>query len=159
MNALIKSEFPLMRRLSRDLDWFFDRFATEKPLFEGEMPAWIPDIEVFEKGNELIVKADVPGMTREEITVEVVDQTLTIRGERKREKEEKTGEVYRSERTYGSFFRSVTLPEGVKLDLANATVRDGVLEVKMPIARIESKTRRLEIKDGVTGEKVAKHAA
>ena len=119
----------------------------------------MPDIEVFERGNELVVKADVPGLKREEITVEIADQTLTIRGERTREKEEKDGEVFRSERTYGSFSRSVTLPEGAKIDLANATVKDGVLEVKMPMARIETKTRRLEIKDGATGEKVAKHAA
>jgi HSP20 family protein len=159
MNTLIKSEFPLLRRLSRDLDWVFDRLTTEKPLFEGELPAWMPDIEVFERGSEIVVKADVPGLTREEIAVDIADQTLTIRGERKREKEEKKGEVYRSERTYGSFVRSVTLPEGAKLDQATATVKDGVLEVKMPIARIESKTRRLEIKDGATGEKAAKHAA
>ena len=159
MNALIKSEVPLLRRLSRDLDWVFDRLATEKPLFEGAMPAWMPDVEVFERGNELVVKADVPGMKREEITVEIADQVLTICGERKREKEEKEGEVYRTERTYGSFFRSVTLPDGAKLDAAIATVKDGVLEVKMPMARIESKTRRLEIKDGATGEKAAKHAA
>jgi HSP20 family protein len=154
---LIRSEFPLMRRLGRDLDWFFDAFGKEKAFVETAM--WAPDLEVFEAGNELVVRADVPGLKREDIKVEITESELTVSGERKLEKEEKGKDVYRSERSYGTFFRSIALPEGAKADLAKATVKDGVLEVKMPLTRIESAKRRLEITEGPTGEKSSKHAA
>jgi HSP20 family protein len=155
--SLMKTEFPFLRRLNREFDWFFDAFAKEKPFVETAW--WTPDLEVFETGNELVVRADVPGLKREDIKVEITESELTVSGERKFEKEEKGKDVYRSERSYGTFFRSITVPEGAKVDLARATVKDGVLEVKMPLTRIESAKRRLEITEGPTGEKSSKHAA
>jgi HSP20 family protein len=158
---LIASEFPLLRRLGRDLDSFFDRvgrFGVDRPFTEPATFAWAPDLELFERGNEFIVRADVPGMKREDVTIEITDSELTIRGERKQEKEEKDKGFYRSERSYGAFFRSIALPDGVKLDQAKATVKDGVLEVKMPLARVEPAKRRIEIQDA-TAEKSSKHAA
>jgi HSP20 family protein len=143
--TLVKPEFPLLRRLSRDLDSFFDRFGFERPIALSTEFAWTPDLEVLEKGNEFIVKADVPGMKREDIKVELTDNELTISGERKMEKEEKEKGFYRTERSYGSFFRTITLPEGVKTKEAKAVVKDGVLEIKMPRAKIEETRRRLEI--------------
>jgi HSP20 family protein len=154
---LMKTEFPFLRHLNRDFDWFFDAFAKEKPFVETAL--WTPDLEVFEAGNELVVRADVPGLKREDIKVEITDFELTIAGERKVEKEENEKGVYRSERSYGTFFRAIALPDGAKADLAKATVKDGVLEVKMPLARIESARRRLDITDGPAGEKISKHAA
>jgi HSP20 family protein len=141
---LIKPEYPLLRRLSRDFDWFLDRFGVERPYLATDV-AWAPVLEVFEKGNEFVIKADVPGLKREDIDVEITDAELTIKGERKLEKEEKNKNYYRTERSYGSFFRSVELPEGVKIDLAKAVVKDGVLEVTMPIAKVEPTKRHLEI--------------
>lgn len=141
---LIKPEYPLLRRLSRDFDWFFDRFGMERP-YLGTDVTWAPMLEVFEKGNEFVVKADVPGLKREDIDVEITDAELTIKGERKLEKEEKNKNYYRTERSYGGFFRSVELPEGVKIDSAKAVVKDGVLEVTMPIAKVEPTKRHLEI--------------
>jgi HSP20 family protein len=143
--TLVKPEFPLLRRLSRDLDSFFDRFGFDRPMTFSTELAWTPDLEVLEKGNEFIVKADVPGMKREDIKVELTENELTISGERKMEKEEKEKGFYRTERSYGSFFRTITLPEGVKTKEAKAVVKDGVLEVKMPMAKIEETKRRLEI--------------
>ncbi|MBI3403534.1 MAG: Hsp20/alpha crystallin family protein [Acidobacteria bacterium] len=143
--TLVKPEFPLLRRLSRDLDSFFDRFGFDRPITLAAEFAWTPDLEVLEKGNEFIVKADVPGMKREDIKVELTDNELTISGERKMEKEEKEKGFYRTERSYGSFFRTIALPEGVKTKDAKAIVKDGVLEVKMPMAKIEATKRRLEI--------------
>jgi len=143
--TLVKPEFPLLRRLSRDIDTFFDRFGLDRPITLSAEFAWTPDLEVLEKGNEFIVKADVPGMKREDIKVELTDNELTISGERKMEKEEKEKGFYRTERSYGSFFRTITLPEGVKTKDAKAVVKDGVLEIKMPMAKIEETKRRLEI--------------
>lgn len=160
MDTLMKPEFPLLRRLSRDLDSFFDRFVGEptRPLFESD-GFWAPDLEVVERGNELLVRADVPGLKKEEITIELTDGELTIKGERKLAKEEKEAGYYRSERSYGTFCRTIPLPEGAKIDQAKAVVRDGVLEVKMPLAKVTPSVKRLEIQEAATGEKSAKHAA
>jgi HSP20 family protein len=87
----------------------------------------------------------MPGIKKDEITIELTDSALIVRGERKSEKEEKKDNVYTTERTYGSFYRAVTLPEGAEFDLAKATLRDGVLEIAMPLAKVEEKTRTLEI--------------
>lgn len=157
---LIKQEFPLLRRLGMDIDRFFDRFGFDRPLlFEPGETAWVPDIEVFEREKEFVLRADIPGLKREEITVELTDNALTIRGERKREKEEKKEGFYRSERSYGAFSRTIPLPEGVKTEEAKAIVRDGVLEVTLPIEKIEAKKRRLDIAEGPVGEKPVKTAA
>lgn len=137
--------FPLFHRLSRELDAMFERFGMERPVFEELPRAWMPEIEVSTKGNELLVKVDVPGMKKEEITIEVLENTLTVRGERKQEKEEKKEGFFKTERTYGSFYRSLTLPEGANPELAKATMRDGVLEVTMPMVKVEEKSRKLEI--------------
>jgi HSP20 family protein len=150
--------FPMLRRFARDFDWFFDRFGRDRLGFEPAQALWAPDLEVFERGNELVVRGDFPGMRKDEVTVEVMENALVFKGERKRETEEKKEGFYRSERTYGSFYRTVPLPEGAKADQAKATLRDGVLEVTMPLAKAEQKTKKLDIEVPAGGEKT-KHAA
>ena len=114
----------------------------------AEPRAWSPTIDVFEKDNRLVTKIDLPGMKKEDVKVEVTDSHLAISGERKREVEERKKNVYRSEREYGSFYRVVPLPEGVKLEDVKATFADGVLEVSVPLAgRPESKVRKVEIQE------------
>jgi HSP20 family protein len=148
------------RIATRDPFAIIDAFwpSLRWPTMEAaELRAWSPTIEVFEKNNRLVTKVDLPGVKREDVKVEVTDGRLTISGERKRETEEKKGNVYKSEREYGSFYRSVPLPEGVKLDDVNATFADGVLEVSVPMpAEPETKVRKVEIKEPV---KAAKSAA
>ena len=153
----INSEFPLLRRLNRDLDWFFDRFMLDKPLSGADI-SWTPDIELFEKGDELVVKADMPGLKREDVDIQVTDSELTLKGQRRLEREENEKGYYRSERCYGSFVRIVALPDGVKAEEAKVALKDGVLEVKMPIDRVGAKTRKLEIAEAPPTEN-SKHAA
>jgi HSP20 family protein len=145
----------LFRRLSRELDTMFERFGMEKPIFEN-MP-WNPELEIATKENEFLVKLDVPGMKREDVTVEVAEDHLVLRGERRYEKEEKKEGYFKTERSYGSFYRTVLLPEGVKPEEAKATMRDGVLTVSMPMTKVETKTRKLEIGEPAP-EKAAKAA-
>ena len=137
--------FPLFERLSHELDTMFGRFGMERPFFGNVPTTWVPPLEMFTRNNELFMKFEVPGIKKDEITVEVTDSTLVIRGERKVEKEEKKEGFYTTERTYGSFYRTVPLPEGAKFDLAKATLHDGVLEIMMPMAKVEEKTKKLEI--------------
>ena len=156
---LVKSEFPFLRRLGRDFEWFFDRFGFDRPIFEGATTMWTPYVEVLEKPEELVIRAELPGLKKEQIKVEITEGELIISGERKQEEEKKEKGFYRSERTYGSFLRTIPIPEGAKIANAVATVKDGVLEVKMPLAKIEAPRRRIEIQEAPPAEKAGKQAA
>jgi HSP20 family protein len=146
--------FPMFRLLSRELDDIFGRFEVERSAFE---PVWAPNVEILRKNNEFIVRADVPGLKKEDITVELTEESLVLRGERKHEQEEKGDGYFHTERTYGSFYRELPLPEGVKIEAAKAIVHDGVIEITIPVAKVESKTRKLEITEPVP-EKTVKAA-
>jgi len=149
--------FPLFERLTRELDELFGHLPFERPMFEPKAAFWAPEIEMFTKDQMLHVRADLPGLKKEDVTVEVTDENVTIRGERRKEKEEKGEGFYRTERSYGTFYRVLALPEGVKTETAKAEVRDGVLEITMPMAKIEEKKRTLEITEPAP-EKVTKAA-
>jgi HSP20 family protein len=111
---------------------------------------------VFEKDNRLVTKIDLPGTKKGDVKVEVTEGQLVISGERKHEAEEKREDFYRCEREYGSFYRSVPLPEGVKLDDVKATFADGVLEVSVPMpARAEPRMRKVEIQEPAKAGKSA----
>ena len=160
--------FGLMRRFTRDMERLFDDFEGFRfpgffnreffPLAtELKDCDWMPQIEVLRSNGDLLVKADLPGLTKDDVKVELTDEALTITGERKEEKEEKHEGFYRTERNYGRFHRHIPLPEGAKTDKANATFRNGVLEVTVPVAKTESRARKLEIKEAP--EKQIKAAA
>ena len=112
----------------KEFDRFFNR---EFPLTrEGEaFESWVPALEVFEKDGRLTVRLDAPGLTKENVAVHVAEGVLTVEGERKQETEEEKNHWYRSERTYGRFYRTVPLPEGVIGKEVEATLTNGVLEI------------------------------
>jgi HSP20 family protein len=158
--------FAMLRQMTSELDRMFEGFewpAFKWPSFNArpalEAATWFPEIDVFEKDNRLVTKVDLPGMKKEDVKVEVADGRLTISGERKTEAEEKKEDFYRTERQYGSFYRSVPLPEGAKLEDVKAAFSDGVLEVSVPLpAKAEAKIQRVPIEDGAA-VKSAKPAA
>lgn len=129
--------FALMRRLTDEMDRIFEDFEVRRPFafFKPELRAaeWAPAIELFEKDNKLFVRAELPGLKKEDVKIELTDEYLTLTGERKQEKEEKEKGYIRTERFYGSFFRQIPLPEGVKTDLAKALFKDGILEIEVPV--------------------------
>ena len=150
-----RDPFALMRQMTAELDRMFDESAW--PAFRWpslrtggttEVAKWAPRIDVYEKDKRLVTKVDLPGMKKENVKVEVTDGYLAISGERKSEVEEKGKQLYRCERAYGSFYRAVPLPEGVKLEDVKATFSDGVLEVSVPLpAQQETKVRKVEIQE------------
>jgi HSP20 family protein len=151
--------FSFMRRFATDVERLFEEFQGLRfsSLFgreffpftrEFEHVGWVPEIEVLQKNGEFIVRADLPGLKKENVKVEITENVLTLSGERKEEKEEKREGFYRSERSYGSFYRQVPLPEGAKTDRANAEFKDGVLEITMQVPERQPRARRLEIKQG-----------
>jgi HSP20 family protein len=144
--------FDSMIRWADEMDRMFENIGFGRGLFpvtfrkELKEAWWRPTVEVFEKGGEFFVRAELPGLHKENVTVEIEDELLTIRGERKHEKEENKEYWYRSERLYGSFYRTIPLPEGVKTENAKATFTGGVLEITMPVPTVpEKRARRLEI--------------
>ena len=105
---------------------------------------WIPPVDVFEDKDNLVVKAELPGMKRENIEISLHDGVLTLSGERKSEEKHSDAETYRSERFLGRFQRTVTLPTTVNADKVQATYKDGVLTITLPKAD-DAKPRRIEI--------------
>jgi HSP20 family protein len=160
--ASTRDPFGMLRQMRSDFDRMFDDSfwpSLRGPSLQAtalESLTWFPTIEVFEKDNRLVTKVDLPGLKKEDVKVEVTDSHLAISGERKREKEEEKKNVYRCERDYGSFYRVVPLPDGVKLDDIKATFADGVLEVSVPLrAQPEAKVRKIEIREPAKASKSA----
>lgn len=147
-----RDPFSLLRQMTSELDRAFEDWPSFRfPSFgqvATESIAWSPKIDVFEKDNRLVTKVDLPGMKREDVKVQVTDGHLTISGERKTEAEEKKEQFYRCEREYGSFYRAIPLPEGVKLEDIKATFTNGVLEVSIPLpAKVEPAVRNVEVQE------------
>ena len=119
-----------------EMDRLFDEFfnfvpARRRELLEGE---WLPNIDVAETDDNVIVTAELPGVKQDDVSISVLNDVLTLKGEKKEEKEIKRENYHRIERSYGSFQRSVSLPTGVQADKAKATYKDGVLTVTIPKA-------------------------
>jgi HSP20 family protein len=131
--------FELMRRMNEEMNRAFGGLVRE------ERGAWTPSIEVRERDNNLVVSADLPGMNKDDVKIEVTEDGLIIRGERKRKEEERREGFYRSEVSYGEFYRAIPLPEGADLDKARAQFNNGVLEVTVPIPESRRKPREIPI--------------
>jgi HSP20 family protein len=122
-------------------------FFFNVPKEIGEV-SWMPEAEFFEKEGRLVVRTDLPGLNKEDIKIEVTNERLVIHGERKREKEEKGERFVRSERSYGAFYRTFALPEGVNPETAKATFTNGVLEVTLAVPPVpETRTKKVEIEE------------
>ena len=107
--------------------------------------AWVPPVDIYENGNhELILKAELPAMTRDDIDIAVENSTLTVRGEKKFDQGIKDEQYHRVERTYGSFSRSFALPTTVDVNKVSAEYKDGVLTVKLPF-REEAKPKQIKV--------------
>ena len=143
------------RRLSDQMDRWFDTMGVSRAGTHArsrEHPwstapdLWAPELETFLRRDQFVVRIDLPGVQKEDVNVEVTDDAIVIHGERPQTHEEERDGFYRSERTYGRFYREVPLPEGAQPDSAKANYRDGVLEISMtaPLRQL-ARPRRIEI--------------
>jgi HSP20 family protein len=130
-------------------DFFQQRFFA---------PSWMPrlkfpeltdvsaTVDMFEKGDELIIKAEIPGMKKEDISIDFSGDVVTISGEKKSEERTERKDYYRVERSFGSFSRKLHLPVEIQVDKAKASFKDGVLEIRMPKSETEKqKTRKITV--------------
>jgi HSP20 family protein len=131
--------------LNRLFTGAFPRGLNQEEMTHG---AWNPSVDIYESKDQLVLEAELPGMKREDVEVSIENNIITLRGERKFEKQEESDNYHRVERSYGSFTRSFTLPNTVTAEGAAADFSNGVLRISLP-KREEIKARKIEI----TGEK------
>jgi HSP20 family protein len=136
------SAFDRLPSLREELSRLFD-FALptrDSGLFSG----WTPALDVYDEKDNFVVKAELPGLKKEDIDINVHNGVLTISGERRQETEKKEGQTFRSERYFGRFQRSVTLPAAVDVSKVKASYKDGVLTIDLPKAE-EAKPKQIAI--------------
>lgn len=145
MSIVRYDPFRDLRTLQEEVNRLFSTNLTRGFGEEGiGRGAWVPSVDIFENKDQIVLEAELPGMKREDFELTVENNVITLRGERRFEKQDDTDNYHRVERSYGSFTRSFTLPHSVSAEGANAEYTNGVLRVTLP-KREEAKSRRIEI--------------
>lgn len=153
----IPTPFTFMQRMFEDMDRLFGGgFGQHGDIVPGgenfgdvELVAkdiWNPAVDVTQQGNNLVVRADLPGVDKNDVRLSVTDNAIVLEGERRSESESSEGSVYQSERSHGSFMRRIPLPSGVDANAVDASFDNGVLEVVVPLP--QSGARQVEVKSG-----------
>jgi HSP20 family protein len=130
----------MMREFANEMDRMIrgDGSATESE-------SWTPAMDVQQCNDSLIVSAELPGLKKEDVKVEVNDDSLVIQGERKQQHQEDHPGYHRWERNYGRFYRAIRLPEGAKADQVKAELKDGILAVSIPVPEAQKKSRQIPV--------------
>ena len=145
--ALIRWDpFQEMSALQESMNRLFSDVRAQAPVRGEEIVqgAWIPAVDIFETNEAIVLKAELPGITAQDISVEVKDNTLTLKGEKKFEKEVKEENYHRVERSYGSFQRAFTLPGTILQEKVKAEFKDGILEITLPKVE-EAKPKQVKV--------------
>jgi HSP20 family protein len=148
--ALIRWDpFREMSSLQERMNRVFSEVLARSPIGEEEISrgAWVPAVDIFETPESIVLKAELPGITKDDIFVEVKDNTLSLKGEKKFEKEVKEENYHRVERSYGSFQRAFTLPSTGQQDKVKAKFKDGILEIVLPKVE-EAKPKQIKVEVG-----------
>jgi len=147
--------FSLMRRISEEMDRVFQDVGLAREAgFEREgreAIGWVPAIEVKQQDGKFVVNAELPGLSPNDVKIEVANDALVIQGERRYEREENERGVQRTERQYGAFYRAIPLPEGADLEHTNARFQNGLLEVIVPVPQQREQRRSIPIEASQAG--------
>jgi HSP20 family protein len=137
------------REMDRMMEDFFGRrtraWWPERWMRTEGLEVAAPVVDLFEEKDDIVVKAELPGIDKENIEVNLADHTLTIKGEKKKEEEVKEENYYRSERSYGSFVRTLELPKDVHADKTKANFKNGILEIRLPKTE-DAKAKEVKVK-------------
>ena len=140
------SPFAMMREFTDEMD----------RAFRGTAPAlksWAPKVDIHKTDGALLVTAELPGLKKEEVKVEMTDTALIIEGERKLEHKEDQEGYHRYERSYGNFYRSIPLPEGTRTEQVKAELTDGILKVTIPVPEAKKNVRQIKVEEGASQKK------
>jgi HSP20 family protein len=148
----LRARWPV--RAGEEMERFMDEILTGWPFrtwrrLPAEEMSWSPPAEMYEKDDRIVVRLEMPGVSKDEIDISMVGDTLTIKGERKVSREVKEEEYHRCEMAYGSFSRSLVMPVAVDVERIEAGYEDGILEIDIPKAK-EAKPSRIQIKAKAT---------
>lgn len=134
---------------------FGDVYPSRREEKDLVSTAWNPSVDIYEHEDNLVLKAEVPGIDEDDIEVKIEDNTLTFKGERKYENEVKEENYHRVERSYGSFYRSFSLPQNIDLEKIKAETENGILKITMP-KKAELKPKKIKVLKPKSGNKVKK---
>jgi len=142
------SPFRELENMRREMDRLFEEFITpmrrRRWLERPEEAVISPNIDIYDAKNEIVVKAELPGVEKENIDLKITENNLTLKGEIKKEEEVKKEDCYARERSYGSFFRTIALPAEVDSPKAKATFKNGILEITLP-KKEEAKPKEIKV--------------
>jgi HSP20 family protein len=158
-SEFFNNPFSVMRRMHEEMDRVFAQAwggRSGAAGIGGGLSMWTPAVEVAQRDNEMVVCAELPGLKPEDVKVEVTENALVIQGERKQQHEEKEGDRWHSERSYGRFHRMIPLPEGAETEKARADFKNGELQVTVPVHRPENKRRQIPVSGAATDRQEAK---
>jgi HSP20 family protein len=151
------SPFSLLGRITEEFDRILQPFLSES---ERANIAWIPTVEVSQHDGKYHILAELPGLSPNEVRVEVDDDAVILQGERQVEREANEGGIRRSERQFGMFYRRIPLPEGADPEQAKAKFHDGILEITMPAPTKQAERRQIQVEaDSKPSSDASKHAA
>lgn len=142
----------MLTRMRDEMDRVFDRFVRD-PLdfaWSGDGKNWMPALDVVDTENELVIRAELPGIAAKDVNVSVTGNVLTLSGQKEETKEEKSSNWCMSERRFGSFQRSIQLSDGLDVDKINAEQDNGVLTVKIPKLR-SARPKQIQVKPAAKG--------
>jgi HSP20 family protein len=152
VKEIVKRRIPKPAPFWGDIEDWVDNYLVRpfpflKPsrLILPQQEELIPSVDIFEEGNDVVVKAELPGIKKEDIDITLTDNTIMIAGEKKKEKEIDKKDYYRWESSYGSFNRTFSLPAEVKLDKVKSIFKDGILEIRLPKTE-EAKKKEIKLK-------------
>ncbi len=145
MSMIRWDPFDDLASLRESMDKLFEEFFTRRPRGQA-LTAWQPAVEVFETDSDVVIRAELPGIDPKNVDITVTNDTLTLKGEARAEHEEKGRNYVQRELRYGSFIRTLALPDGVKGDLAKASYKNGILEIRVPkTERAKPKSVKVEV--------------
>jgi HSP20 family protein len=130
--------------LRDEIDSLFDRFFTRERFISPLERSWTPSVDIYETKKEVVVRAELPGLSAKDVDITLTENTLTIKGEKKVSDEVKGENYYRVESAYGAFQRTIPLPVPVRNEKVKASFKDGVLEIRLP--KVEEKAKGIKIK-------------
>jgi len=151
-SLLFTSPFSLMRLLNEELGRLFREVSSPGSTLasrssDERAAVWSPQIDVSERDGQLVIRTDLPGMDKGDVEIELLGDSIVLRGERREERSEERQGIHHTEVSYGSFYRRIPLPEGADLTTAKASFYNGVLEITMQAPKSETRGSRLEIQD------------
>lgn len=151
-SEFFSNPFGVMRRMHEEVDRAFAEAFAGGGLGSSSQGTWSPAIDMHEREGNLVVHADLPGIKPEDVQVEVDNDMLILSGKRERSEQHEARGIHRRERTYGSFYRAIPLPEGANTENARAQFNHGVLEITIPRPQKQSQSRRIPIGSGSSGQ-------